>query len=135
MYFCKTIFHNAKDKEFVESIIFFNTLIIMPTFIFDNYFYQRKKLELFSFYDYLKVISRVKYSIRQRKIILFDKHHFNPLSKVPKPSIFLKYNILVAPVGPLSTNESAENAIRREHPKTDARRNNVALILLTLFIL
>ncbi len=41
---------------------------------------------------------------------------------------------MVGLVGPLSTNEKAEDAIRGGHSETDARRNDVALILLALFV-
>lgn len=56
-YFPKTIFHNAKNEEAADSLINFGTSTMMPTSIFDDYFFWRKKLEYFSFYDYLKIIS------------------------------------------------------------------------------
>ncbi len=43
--------------------------------------------------------------------------------------------ILVALIGPISTNETAEDAVRNDHPDTDARQNHVGSILLALFVL
>lgn len=81
------------------------------------------------------IISWTKYNIRQRDDILFDKYYPNPLFKVQQSSISLERNTLAGLVGFLSTNKSLEDAIRERHPKTDARQNNVALILLALFVL
>lgn len=46
----------------------------------------------------------------------------------------LECNTFVAPIGPLSINENAENIIKGGHPETDVGQNNNALILLALFI-
>lgn len=77
----------------------------------------------------------MKYSTRQKRDFLFDKHHLNSLSKVQQPSITLECNTLVALVGPLSTNENAKDTIKGGYSETDARQNDVALILLALFVL
>lgn len=55
--------------------------------------------------------------------------------KVQQPSITLKYDLLVAFVGPLSTNKNIKDTIKGGHLKTDIKWNNIALILLVLFIL
>lgn len=107
----------------------------MPASVFDNYFYQGNELESFSFYDYLKIISWAKYSTRQKDDILFDKHHLNPFLKIQQPSNFLEYNMLIGLVRLLFINKSSEDVIRGKHSKTDARQNNVALVLFALFIL
>lgn len=49
-------------------------------------------------------------------------------------STTLEYKILIALIESLSTNENIEDVIKRSHPAMDARRNDVALILLALFI-
>ncbi len=41
---------------------------------------------------------------------------------------------MIALLGPLSTNETAEDGVRGGHPDTDARQNDVGLILLALFV-
>ncbi len=82
-YFLKIIFHDAEDEEAADSLIPFGTSTMMPTFIFDNYHYRREELESYFFYDYIKTISRVKYSARQRGDILFDRRY---------PNLYLKYN-------------------------------------------
>lgn len=43
---------------------------------------MEKKLKLYSLYDYIKIIFYIKYSTGQKNNFLFDKYHFNFLSKV-----------------------------------------------------
>lgn len=38
-------------------------------------------------------------------------------------------------MGPLSTNEDAKDVVLKSYPKTNARQNDVGIILLALFIL
>lgn len=82
LYFPKIIFKNAKDKIVVKRFIFFDESTMMPISIFDNYYSWEKKFESYFFYDYIKVIFYVKYSIRQKDDFLFHKYHLNILSKV-----------------------------------------------------
>lgn len=82
LYFPKIIFQDVEDKEATESFIFFDISLIMPTSIFDNYNYRGKELELYSFYNYIKAISHIKYSAKKRGDILFNRRHPNFLSKV-----------------------------------------------------
>ncbi len=79
-------------------------------------------------------ISRIKYSARQRRDILFDRRHPNSLSKVQQPLTSQECNTLVGFVRPLSPNKRAEDVIRGEYLETDTRQNDVILILLALFI-
>lgn len=65
---------------------------------------------------------------------MFDKYYPNPLFKVQQSSISLERNMLAGLVGFLSTNKSLEDTIRERHPETDAKQNNIVLILLTLFV-
>lgn len=66
--------------------------------------------------------------------ILFDKYNSNLLSKVQQLFTILECKILIALIGPLSTNENIEDAIRRSYFRTNARQINITLILLALFI-
>lgn len=102
--------------------------------IFNDYYYWRKELESYSFYDYIKVIFYVKYNTRQWDNIPFDSHHLNPLSKIQQPSNTPECNILVVFIWPLSTNKNIENSINWGHFETDAKQNDVALILLAFMI-
>ncbi len=63
-YFPKIIFHDVEDKEAADSLIPFGTSTMMPTPILDNYHYWGEEVESYSFYDYIKTISCVKYSAR-----------------------------------------------------------------------
>lgn len=82
LYFPKIIFKDIEDEGAAERFILFDKSTIIPIFVFDNYYYQEKELQSYFFYDYMKVISCVKYNTRERDNFLFDKHHLNPLSKI-----------------------------------------------------
>lgn len=80
-------------------------------------------------------MSYVRYSAKHKDNILFDNHHPNFLFKVQhESSTTLECNALVAPIGPLFTNENAKNAIKGGHLISDIRYNNIVLILVALFI-
>lgn len=95
----------------IENLIFLNTSIIISASIFDDYFYQKNELKFFFFYNYLKIIFWVKYSIKQRGNILFDKYYSNLLFQMQQSSTFLECNTLVNLIRFLSTNKNSKNAI------------------------
>lgn len=49
LYFPIIIFYDTKNKEATKSLIFFGISKIMPTFIFENYYYWGEELESYSF--------------------------------------------------------------------------------------
>lgn len=53
----------------------------MSSFIFDNSYYWEKEVKSDFFYNYIKVISHVKYSNKHKSDLLFSKHNPNLLSK------------------------------------------------------
>ena len=65
---------------------------------------------------------------------MFNKNHLSPLYKVQRSSTSLKCDILIGLVGLLSTNKSVKDVIRKRHSETDTKRNDIRLILFTLFI-
>lgn len=135
LYFSKIIFQDAEYRRAVKRFISFEKFIIMPTLVFDNYYYQGTKLQLYFFHDYIKLIFYVKYNIIQKDEILFDKHHFNLLSKkLQQFFIILKCNTLIALDRLLSINKCAKDAIKAKYFKIDAWQNNIALVLLALFV-
>lgn len=81
-YFPKIIFQEVEDEESVDPLVPLDNLRMIPRSVFDDYYYRRKKLESYFFYNYMKVISHIKYSARQKSNILFNSYHFNPLSKI-----------------------------------------------------
>lgn len=64
LYFLKIIFKNAKDEDVTKRFILFDKSTTISIFIFDDYYYQKKKFELYFFYNYIKVIFSIKYSTR-----------------------------------------------------------------------
>ncbi len=128
------MFHNAKNKEAADSFIPFATSTIMPNSIFDNYHYPREELKSYSFDDYIKTIFCIKYSVRQKDDILYDRRYPNLSSKIQRPPTSQECNILGSVVRPLSTNNRAEDTIRGKYPETDTRQNDVAFILPALFV-
>lgn len=124
LYFLKTIFQDMKEEGVADAFVSLNNSKMMPTSVFHDYYYWRKKLKSYSFYDYINVISCVKYNTRYKDNILLDNHLSNFLSKIQQSSTTLEYNTLVAFIRPLSTKENIEYSIKRGHPETDALNNN-----------
>lgn len=121
LYFLKIIFQEFKDEDIARIFILFSSLILISTFFIDNYYYQKKDLKSDFFYHYIQIIFKVKYSIRKRDNISFNKYCSNPLSKVQKSSTTLEYKILIALIRPLSTNKNIEDIIKRDNSKTNIR--------------
>ena len=71
---------------------------------------------------------------RQAKDIDFDPAHPDYSIKSQRLAVFISTVKLVVLTGSLSTNESAEDAVGKSHPPTDARENDLAQILLGLFV-
>lgn len=76
------IFQNAKDEEIVETFILIDFSRMMLISIIDDYYYYRKKLKSYSFNNDMKVISHIKYGIRQKSDIPFKYQYPNLLLKV-----------------------------------------------------
>lgn len=87
----------------------------------------------YSFYDYLKTITVISSKDIKSGDISFVANHPNQTLHIQRLSKGI-CNILVAFMSPFSTNEFAENAVRGGHLDTNARQNNVSIILLTLFV-
>lgn len=129
------IFREAKDEDIAKYLILFGASRMMLASLFHNYYYQGEDLKLYFFYDYIKVISYMKYNIRQKGNISFDKYHLNLWSKVQWLSTILVCKMLVVLIGLFSINKNAKDAIRDSHFKTDIKHNDIVLILFTIFIL
>lgn len=123
-----------KTKRLQIVLSPFATSTIMPNSIFDNYHYQGEELKSYSFDDYIKTIFCIKYSVRQKDDILYDRRYPNLSPKVQRPPTSQECDILGSVVRPLSTNNRAEDTIRGKHPETDTRQNDVAFILPALFV-
>ncbi|MCJ1348065.1 hypothetical protein MMC31_006296 [Peltigera leucophlebia] len=66
--------------------------------------------------------------------IHFAKDHPNRKSKIQRPLTSGSCTPLIALMRPLSTNETAEDAVQGGHPETDARQNDLGMVLLALSI-
>lgn len=100
--------------------------------MFDNYQWRGPELAQYSLYDYFKLVSIVSHKTDEG--IPFAKDHPQFRSVVQHLCNASPCKTLVALVGPLSTNEAAEDAIRGGHLDTDARQNDIGMILLGLFV-
>lgn len=76
--FPKIIFRETENEDDAETPILFGSSRLIPTFFFNNYYYQEKDLKYYLFYDYIKVISCMKYKTRKKGNLLFNKHYLNP---------------------------------------------------------
>ena len=67
--------------------------------------------------------------------IPFSQHHLYADCMFQRPlDLQSPCRILVSLVGSFSTNEVAEDAVPNAHIETDARQNDMGLILLALFV-
>lgn len=134
-YFLRIIFKDTENEEVVDAFILLDNLKMMPIYVFNDYCYLKKKLKSHFFYDYINLISCIKYSARYKSDILLGNHHSNSQLKVQQPSITLEYNKLMALIKLLFINKNVKNAIKEAHLETDVDCNDIALISLALFIL
>ena len=105
-----------------------------PVTLFDNYQSRGSQLKEFSLFDYVKLIVVVK--DKKNTNILFSAEHLYSDSMFQCPlNLESPCRTLVSLVGSFSTNESVEDAVINSRIETDARENDIGLILLALFIL
>ena len=131
--FSKIIFGGSADKDVAEDFILFGRSRQLPNSKFDDYNWRGAELAAYSFYDYLKTITVIPSKDIKSGDISFAANHPNQTFHVQRLSK-KTCNILVALIGPLSTNESAEDVVCGDHTDTDARQNDVGMILLALFV-
>ena len=104
-----------------------------PVTLFDNYQSRGSQLKEFLLFDYVKLVTVVK--DKKDTDIIFSPEHPYLDSMFQRPlDLELLCRILVLLAGSFSTNESVEDAVINGHIETNARENNIGLILLALFI-
>ena len=104
-----------------------------PTTLFENYQWRGQELEGFSLFDYTKLVSVVKK--KTDSDIMFSSSHLYSDGMFQRPfKLESLCRVLVALIGSFSTNKAAEDAVHGAHIDTDARQNDMGLILLALFI-
>ena len=132
--FSKVIFEIVDEEDVAESFVRFGKSPDIPSGFFDDYQFRGPELETYSFYNYQKTITFVPFTVKINGDIFFAQTHPNKRSKVQRPLQKGLCTLLLALIRPLSTNEDAKDAVLRGHPETDARQNDVGMILLALFV-
>lgn len=134
--FKKIIFDVTDEENIVNDFVRFRRSRDVPSSSFEDSYFRGPELAHYSFFDYQKTISVVKYisSATIEGDIHFAKDHPNRKSKIQRPLTSGSYTPLIALMGPLSTNKTVEDAVQGGHPETDARQNNLGMVLLALFI-
>ena len=85
-------------------------------------------------YEYFRLIDIIRDIKRTINDVSFDFRHQTYDFAIQR-SVKKKLNsFLIALIDSLSVNEIIENAVRNDHAETDARRNDVVMILLDLFV-
>lgn len=131
--FVKVVFEKGIEIDLADDIICFKRLKEIPTSFFNNYYYRGSKLVLYFFYDYQKTIIVITFTAMLEGNIVFAHNHPNQKEKVQTP-LKIELNIsLIALMRFLSINKATEDAIQGGHPETDAKQNDVAIILFALF--
>lgn len=102
--------------------------------LFENYQWRGQELKQFSLFDYTKLVSVVKKKTDGN--ITFSAQHFYSDCMFQRPlKLQSLCQVMVALVEFFSTNKAAEDAVSGAHIDTNARQNDMGLILLALFIL
>lgn len=134
--FEKIIFDVSDEENIVDDFVRFRRSRDVPSNSFEDYYFRGPELAHYFFFDYQKTISVVKYisSPTIEGDIHFAKDHSNRKSKIQRPLTSGSCTPLIALMGSLSTNETVEEAVQGGYPETDARQNDLGMVLLALFI-
>ncbi len=108
--------------------------MIRPYSIYEHYAHRSSAFDRISIYEYLRFVSIVKRSQQQGGDYEFADSHRQKEDFVQRPLKHIEQLALVVLRGKLSENEELEDAIPGGHPETDARRTDLSLILLSLFV-
>ena len=102
--------------------------------MFHHYQWKDSAMSTYCLYEYFKLIDIVRDIKRTINDVSFDFRHQTYDFAIQR-SVKRKFNsFLIALIDSLSVNEIIENAVRNDHAETDARRNDVVMILLDLFV-
>ncbi len=102
--------------------------------MYEHYANCGSAFDRISIYKYLRFVSIVKQSQQQESDYEFADGHRQKEDFVQKPLKRIKQLALVVLRGKLSEKEELEEAILGGHSETDARRTDLSLILLFLFV-
>ena len=126
---------DEEDQNGVDPLVPFQITTRHSSSMLDSYCWRGAQLEQLSLYEYFRLATIIETKNRQAKDIDFDPAHLDYTKKSQRLATSISTVKLMALTGALSTNESAENAVSKGHSSTDARENNLAQILLGLFVL
>ena len=91
-------------------------------------------MSTYCLYEYFKLIDIIRDIKRTINDVFFNFRH-QTYDFATQRSVKREFNsFLIALIDSLSVNEIIENAVRNDHAETDARRNDVVMILLDLFV-
>ena len=91
-------------------------------------------MSTYCLYEYFRLIDIIRDIKRTINDVSFDFRH-QTYDFATQRSVKRELNsFLIALIDSLSVNEIIENAVRNDHAETDARRNDVVMILLDLFV-
>ena len=104
-----------------------------PATLFDHYQHRGLQFVDFLLFDYMKLVTVV--TERKTHDVPFSQHHLYADFMFQRPlDLQSLCRILVSLVGFFSTNKVAEDAVPNAYIETNARQNNMGLILLALFV-
>lgn len=118
-----------------NDIVCVNGAKVRPCSMYEHYAHRGLLFENISIYEYFRFVFIVKRSQQQSTDYEFDKEHGQKENFVQRPLQRIDQLILVVLCGNLSENKESEDAVPGGHPETDARRTDLSLIFLSLFIL
>ncbi len=125
---------NSQNFNQSDDIVRVDGTKIRPCSMYKHYAHRGSAFDRISIYKYLQFVSIVKRSQQQGGDYEFTDGHRQKEDFVQRPLKRIEQLALVVLRGKLSENEESEDAIPGGHPKTDTRRTDLSLLLLSLFV-
>ena len=125
---------NGQSFNQSDDIVQVDGLKIWPCSMYEHYTHRGFVFDGISIYEYLRFVSIVKQFQQQGTDYKFDAGHRQRGDFVQRPVKRVKQLALVVLRGNLSENKESKDTILRGHSETDARRIDLSLILLSLFV-
>ncbi len=129
-----SLISNSQSFNQSDDIVRIDGTKVQPYSMYKHYIHRGSAFDKISIYEYLRFVSIVKHSQQQDTNYKFDVGHRRRGDFVQRPLKRVEQMALVVLRGNLSENEELEDAIPGGHPKIDARRANLSLVLLSLFV-
>lgn len=133
--FVSIIFHESNILQSLYDDATFAGFVQLPKCIFEHYQCRDIHLSKFYLYTYFVKISVVKHKESSGQIFEFKESYPHKLNLIQRHHIKPRFKFLATLIGTLSYCHSEKDSIPGDYPNTIFQQDNLAEILLALFIL